>query len=99
MSLRLASSAPWASSPTTPLTHPGTVVLEHGVDTERIKAIEASLGSPSGWMIAHHRMGSTCNFGPFSSLAAAHAWWEQTGKPMGVSPNFIALFLNVDWNR
>lgn len=66
---------------------------------EEAAEVAEQFGNPDGWMIEHHRVGSTCSFGPFKTIKEAHDWWRTVGAPEGVRGGFIPLFLNVDWRR
>jgi hypothetical protein len=51
---------------------------------------------PDGWMIRHGRAYDSCHFGPFATLREAAEWAE---KHPHVTPQFVPLFLTVDWGR
>lgn len=51
---------------------------------------------PDGYIITHHRAGSTCYFGPFATIQETVEWNNNHPKVRGA---IIPVFKTVDWNR
>lgn len=46
--------------------------------------------------LSHHRMGSTCHFGPFNTRDEIDAWLVEHPQVRGVVE---FMYLDVDWSR